>query len=325
MIQRKPDFITRPGFPQKSKKLYEVVQEELRLRNYSQKTIKAYVSCLRQFVRYFQPRHPRALNDEDVRRYLLYLLEEKKQTAGTVNQVLSAIRFLYVELYRRPLAMRDLPRPRKDRKLPDVLNSEEVLRIFGRISNLKHRTMVMLAYGTGVRVAELVRLRIEDIDVRRRLIHVRKGKRSKDRYTILPDALLPILHKYWTNFELGNTGWLFPGKEPGSHLSERSIQAVIRRVVDAAAVSKKVSMHTFRHTFATELLEQGTDIRYIQELLGHESSRTTEIYTHVSSKKLSKIKSPFDHLRDSLELEGEETSLIMLEKRLDRSEKTDNE
>jgi len=320
MIQGTGGFHAQNVVVRRSKKFFEVVREELRLRNYSQKTAKAYLSCLRQFVRYFQPRHPRALNDEEIRRYLLYLLEAKKQTAGTVNQVLSAIRFLYIELYKRPFTVRDLPRPRRDRKLPDVLNSEEVLRIFGTISNLKHRTMIMLAYATGVRVAELVRIRIEDIDVQRGLIHVRRGKRSKDRYTILPSSLLPVLHRYWTVYELGNAGWLFPGKEPGSHLSERSIQAVIKRVVNAAAVSKKVSMHTFRHTFATELLEQGTDIRYIQELLGHESSRTTEIYTHVSSKKLSKIKSPFDRLRDDIGLEAEKTPL-MLEKK-DRPQNT---
>lgn len=303
MIQGASLSISQRAFQQKSKKLFDVVREELRLRNYSHKTAKAYLSCLRKFVEFFRPQHPRELTDEDIRRYLLHLLEHKRQTAGTVNQVYNALRFLYVELYHRPLVMERLPRPQKERKLPDVLNENEALRIFRTISNLKHRTMIMMAYATGVRVAELVRIRIEDLDAERGLIHVRKGKRAKDRYTLLPESLLPILHRYWSKYDLGTSGWLFPGRRPGSHLSERSIQAVIRRVVDAAAISKGVSMHTFRHTFATELLEQGTDIRYIQELLGHESSRTTEIYTHVSAKGLSKIRSPLDHIRDQAELE----------------------
>lgn len=304
--------------------LLGVLTRDLRLRNYSPKTIKAYRSCIRSFIRYFAPRHPRNLKSEDIRDYLIHLLQNEKRAAGTVNQVYNAIRFLYVELYGRSVVIEKLPRPQKERKLPDVLNEDEVLRIFRTTSNLKHRTMMMMAYATGVRVAELVRIRIEDLDVKRGLIHIRSGKRSKDRYTILPESLMPVLHKYWNRYELGTSGWLFPGREPGSHLSERSIQAVARQVIDAAAVLKPASMHTFRHTFATHLLEQGTDIRYIQELLGHESTRTTEIYTHVSAKNLSKIKSPFDSMRDKGELEagkapprqlegGEESSDIVID------------
>ncbi len=268
----------------------------MRLRNYSHKTIKSYLSCLRAFVYYFAPKHPRVVTNEEIKLYLLYLLEQKQFAASTVNQVFNALRFLYVDLYRMPFVIGSLPRPQKDRKLPDVLTEGEVSRIFRSVKNLKHRTMLMLAYASGLRVSELVKVRIEDIDGTRRLIHIRGAKGKKDRYTILSESLITTLHLYWKEYSLGIKGYLFPGITPGDHLSVRSIQAVFGRAVKDAGVTKPVSMHTLRHSFATHLLEHGTDLRYIQELLGHQSSKTTEIYTHVSTKSIGKIKSPFDYL-----------------------------
>jgi len=233
---------------------------------------------LRSFVAYEKPKHPREVTTDELKQYLLYLIEEKKIAASTVNQVFNALRFLYVDLYEKPFVIGKLPRPQKERKLPDVLNEEEVMRIFGAVTNLKHRTMLMLAYASGLRVSELVRLRIEDIDGTRNLIHIRDAKGKKDRYTVFPQSLLAQLITYWKTYKLGTRGWLFPGEKVDKHLAARSIQAVLTRAIRASGITKPVSMHSLRHSFATHLLEHGTDLRYIQALLGHQSVRTTEVY-----------------------------------------------
>ncbi|MBI3005655.1 MAG: tyrosine-type recombinase/integrase [Ignavibacteriales bacterium] len=276
--------------------LFETVRKEMQLRNYSSKTIKAYESNIRNFVRYFHPRHPRELGRDDIKDYLIHLLTEKKYPGSTVNQIYNALRLLYVDLYGKPLIIHNLPRPQKERKLPDVLGEEEIKQLFGVVRNVKHRVMLMLAYSCGLRVSELVRVRIEDIDSRRGLIHVRGAKGKKDRFTMLPESMKPVLHHYWLLYRLGVTGWLFRGAKLDSHLSIRSIQEVFEEAVERAGITKPVSMHTLRHSFATHMLEHGTDLRYIQELLGHQSPKTTQIYTHVSSESLGKLKSPMDFL-----------------------------
>lgn len=213
----------------------------------------------------------------------------------------NALRFLYVELYKKPFVISSLPRPQREKKLPDVLNENEVRQLFLSVDNLKHRTMLMLAYASGLRVSELVRIRIEDIDGQRGLIHIRDAKGKRDRYTVLPESLRGQLLAYWKEYRLERKGWLFPGQTLDHHLSERSIQAVLARALKKAGIEKPVSMHTLRHSFATHLLEHGVDLRYIQELLGHQSVRTTEIYTHVSNRVLGKIRSPLDFLGENNE------------------------
>ena len=294
----KQSIKSSPGF-------FETVRQEMRLRNYSHKTIKSYLSCLRIFTKYISPKHPRDVDSTDIQEFLLYLLEEKDFSASSVNQVFNALRFLYVELYKKPFVIKELPRPQKDSKLPDVLNEDEVLRIFNSVTNLKHKTMLMLAYASGLRVGELVRLKIEDIDGNRGLIHIRSAKGNKDRFTIFPATMRDQLITYWKTYKLGFSGWLFPGNEPQKHLSERSIQAVLQRAVRLNNINKNVSMHTLRHSFATHLLEHGTDLKFIQELLGHKNVKTTEIYTHVSNKVLGKIQSPIDYLLSKNEIKSE--------------------
>ena len=292
--------------------LFETVRREMRLRNYSHKTAKAYLSCLRSFVKHFQPRHPRDLGEEDIRNYLLHLLG-KRRSSGTVNQVFNALRFLYVDLYTKPFVIGSLPRPRVEKKLPDVLNEAEMLRLFASVGNLKHRTILMLTYASGLRVGEVVRLRIEDIDGERGLIHIRGAKGGKDRFTVFPESLRGQLVTYWKQYGLGRCGWLFPGQTKDRHLSERSIQAVIKRAVENAQIGKHVAMHTVRHSFATHLLDHGTDLRYIQELLGHHSVKTTEIYTHVSTREIGKIQSPLDMLGNNNEHSSETKRLKFLD------------
>jgi len=276
--------------------LFEIVRREMRLRNYSHKTIKAYVSCIRGFVNYLHPMHPRYAVERDIRKYFLDLIDNRCRASGTVNQVFNALRFLYVELYETPFVMKGLPRPRRERTLPDILSEVEVSRLFQCVGNLKHRTMLMLAYASGLRVSELVKLRAEDIDGDRGVIHIREAKGKKDRFTILPDSLRAQLIAYWRTQHLSSAGWLFPGQYPWHHLSVRSIQAVFQRAVHTAGIMKPVSIHSLRHSFATHLLEHGTDLRHIQALLGHKSVQTTEIYTHVSTRTIGKIRSPLDYL-----------------------------
>jgi site-specific recombinase XerD len=274
--------------------LLETVRRELRLRNYSPKTIKAYSSCLRSFVRHFARRHPRELSEQDIRGYLLHLLEAESLSPATVNQVFNALRFLYVELYRRPFMVGSIPRPEKEKRLPVVLSQEEVKGIFDAVRNPKHRLVLMVTYSAGLRVGEAVKLRPEDIDSTRNLIHVRGGKGKKDRYTILSPVIIEELRAYWKCYRPG--GWLFEGQKAGRHYTVRSAESVFDSAVEKAGIRKSVSIHSLRHAFATHLLEAGVDLRYIQELLGHSSSKTTEIYTHVSRKNIGCIRSPIDQI-----------------------------
>ena len=291
---------------------YETVRRELRLRNYSHKTIKSYLSCLRSFVSHIHPRHPREMTEQEIKSYLLHLIEERKFAAGTVNQVFNALRLLYVDLYKKPFVIGSLPRPQKEKKLPDVLNESEIRKLFAGVENLKHKTILMLAYASGLRVSEVVRLQIQDFDGERGLIHIRQAKGKQDRFTVLPESLRGQLYAYWKQYGLGKSGWLFPSEMRNQHISERSIQSVIQRAVKKVGIQKHVSMHTLRHSFATHLLEHGTDLRYIQELLGHQSIKTTEIYTHVSARKIGKIRSPLDFLENKNEhpMDGKDPKLL---------------
>ena len=271
---------------------YETVRRELRLRNYSHKTIKSYISCLHSFTRYIKPQHPRQIEETDIRRYLLYLLEEKEFSAATVNQVFNALRFLYVELYKMPFTIGSLPRPKKEKQLPVVLSQEEVVRVLDAVDNMKHKTILMLIYSAGLRVGEAVRLKIEDIDSERKLIYLKSAKGKKDRYTLLSNVALENLREYFKAYR--PIEYLFEGAPGRKHIAERSVQEVFKRATGMAGIRKHVTVHSLRHSFATHLLEAGTDLRYIQEVLGHASSKTTEIYTHVSKQKLGKIINPLD-------------------------------
>jgi len=291
--------------------LLGMLTSEMQLRNYSSRTIKAYKSCIRRFIHHIDPIHPRDADSNKIKEYLLYLLTDRGSPASTVNQVFNALRFLYVDLYKKPFLIGTLPRPQREKKLPDILNENEIKQIFQNVENIKHKVMLMLAYASGLRVGELVRVRIEDIDGQRGLIHIRDAKGKKDRFTLLPESLRSVLLSYWKQYGLGMKGWLFPGQPPHQHLAERSIQNVLKRSIKLSGITKPVSMHTLRHSFATHLLEHGTDLRYIQTLLGHQSIRTTEIYTHVSNKQIGKIRSPLDFL-----VENNENTLCNKENKL---------
>lgn len=193
-----------------------------------------------------------------------------------------------------PFVIGAIPRPRKERKLPDVLTQDEVKRLFSGVTNPKHRMVLMVIYSAGLRIGEAARLRLEDMDPARKMIHIRGGKGKKDRFTMLSEKVMNELTGYLAVFK--PTKYLFEGEREGKPYSPSSIQQVFRKAIENASITKPATVHTLRHSFATHLLEQGVDLRYIQELLGHASSKTTEIYTHVSAKNIAAIRSPLDNL-----------------------------
>jgi site-specific recombinase XerD len=266
--------------------------QELRLRNYSRRTQRAYVGHATRFLSQLQ-KEADQLEPGDARAYLLSLLDRGVSRAYQ-DQAVSAIRFLVREVLKRNELDADVPRPRAERKLPTVLNVVETREFLRAVANPKHRALLMLIYSAGLRVGEVVRLRPEDLDLGRHLVHVRGGKGRKDRYTLLSDVAVSAIAEYRAIYP--TKIWLFPGGRPDRPIATRSVQKIVETVRRAAGIEKRLTPHTLRHTFATHLLESGTDIRYIQELLGHSSTRTTEIYTHVTERTLGRIRSPLDDL-----------------------------
>ena len=267
--------------------------ETLELRGSSPKTIRIYVDCVARFARYFG-QSPEHLGTEDVRKYLLYLVHERKVAWGTYKQALAALRFLYRWVLNRGEVVQDIRAPRPERRLPVVLSFAEVHRFFAGITSFKHRTLLMFAYAAGLRVAEASRVRVTDIDSERMVIRVVQGKRKKDRYTVLSPLLLQMLRHYW--WAARPKDYLFPGRGRTGHVTNSTVQSACIEARAAAGLAKEVTPHTLRHSFATHLLEAGTDLRVIQELLGHASLRTTAVYTHVSKALIGKTKSPLELL-----------------------------
>ncbi|MCT4618340.1 MAG: tyrosine-type recombinase/integrase [Marinisporobacter sp.] len=267
--------------------------QQLVLKGFSTKTIKAYIGHTRRFYK-FCNKSIESFTKEDVEKYMYALLYEDNTSHAYVNQALSAIKFLYKYILHKGNILYEIPRPKKEKKLPNILSETEVIGILNSVKNKKHKAILFVIYSEGLRLGEIIRLKVEDIDSNRMLIHIKQGKGRKDRYTILSDNALEILREYAKEYKPKE--WLFPGAKKGEHLHERSVQKVFKRACENANIKKDVSVHTLRHSFATHLLEGGTDLRYIQELLGHKSSKTTEVYTHVSKKNLSKIESPLDRI-----------------------------
>ena len=265
----------------------------MKLKDYSPRTVKTYTSMLRLFMNFYKTRALDDLTDEDIREYLLFLVDTKKVSQSYQNQAINAIKFYYEKVLGRPTQTYYLQRPKREKKLPSVMSEEEVVRLLKQIKNLKHKTALSVIYSAGLRVDELVNLKIADIDSSRFQIRVNKAKGKKDRVTLLSSNILKLLREYVKEYKPKE--WLFEGQYKGQY-STGSVEAVFRKAKKAAGIKKKVSVHTLRHSFATHLLERGTDLRYIQELLGHQSSRTTEIYTHITEKGFKKIISPFDNL-----------------------------
>jgi site-specific recombinase XerD len=271
---------------------FEDLRRELLSRRYSYKTVKGYLFYNRDFLN-FIGKKPTDINDNDIKNYLYHLAETKQAATSTLNQAINALKFYYGSMLKKKF-LYEIKRPRKDRKLPVVLSREEVAGVISSPENIKHKVILMLIYSGGLRVGELVRLRPEDIDNERKLIFIKGAKGRKDRYTMLSESAYKTLSRYVEQYKPQN--WLFPGPDKERHITVRTAQRIFEMACEKAGIKKEVTIHGLRHSFATHLLENGIDLRYIQEILGHKSSKTTEIYTHVSNKDLMKIKNPLDQI-----------------------------
>jgi site-specific recombinase XerD len=274
----------------------EKLATELHAGKYSRKTIQAYLHYNKAFCRTLR-RRPEDVRPGDIKTYLAYLDKTLDLSASSINLALSALKFFYTRVLKRDVAQ-EQHRPRQDKRLPVVLSKAEVEHILSVEKNPKHRLLLMLAYSSGLRVSEVVALKKEDIDFARRAVLIRLGKGRKDRYTLLSERAALFIKDYCALYSINS--WLFPGHTPHRPLSIRSAQNIFEKALRNAGIHKIVSIHNLRHTFATHLLESGTDIKYIQALMGHISLRTTERYTHVARRHVLRIQSPLDTAFDDL-------------------------
>lgn len=269
--------------------IFQLYERELKLRNYSPKTIKTYSSLLGRFIRHFHPLDPRNISPSLIKEYLYLLLAKEQVSSATVDQTINALRFLYVDLYKAKFNFGEIARPRSEKRLPVVLSRDEVLQLLDVVINPTHLLMLQLIYSSGLRVSEIVNLRVRDIQLYNLTLFVRGGKGHKDRITIFSEKIKAQLTRQMTG-KLP-VDFLFITQRGGKYTT-RAVQKVLEQAVLKANLQKTVSCHTLRHCFATHLLEAGTDIRYIQNLLGHASIVTTNIYTKVRNPHLFQIKSP---------------------------------
>ena len=268
--------------------MIDKLQTELRIRGYSKKTIEAYSFHIKQFLRFIRKK-PDILEEGDIKQYIGYLYD-KEQRPKSINLALSSLRFYYTSILKKPLAG-DLKNIKVPKKIPVYLSYAEVQKLIEQTSFEKHKLLIKLMYSSGLRVSEAVSLKIEDINFEEKIIKVAGGKGDKQRVTIVSDKLLDEIGNYLGGRE---NGYLFEGIDGEGHLSIRMAQKMIKEAAKKAGIQKRVTPHVLRHSFATSLLNKGVDIRFIQELLGHENLQTTQIYTHVSVERLKKLPNPLD-------------------------------
>lgn len=271
----------------------DALEQELRLQGYSERTVEAYTYCVHQQVK-FCGRSPEEEDAEGVRRYLLHIAS-KPVSWSFFNQSVCALRFFYGKVLRREWGVARVPFHRRGVRLPEILGEQEVARVLDACEKLRDRALLECVYGCGLRLGEVRHLKVSDIDSGRMVLRVEQGKGSKDRYVTLPQTLLGTLRSYW--LESKPQHWLFPGQEPGQPLSDKTVQQTLRKALRAAGVTKRVSVHSLRHSFASHLLEAGTNVRAIQVQLGHRSLSTTQLYTHLAANYLQQTTSPLDRLR----------------------------
>ncbi|MDP2684306.1 MAG: tyrosine-type recombinase/integrase [bacterium] len=266
------------------------LENTLKLRYFSPKTIKSYLYYNRELLK-FIGKGPREITNADIKKYLGHLVN-RGVSASTLNIAMNALKIYYRDMMKRRFFV-DIRPVKQDKKLPTVLSKEEVGKIISAVGNFKHRLILEFLYATGVRVSELVNMKVGDLDLDRKLCYIRQGKGRKDRVTVISETLVKKLPAVMENKKLEE--YLFT-TVANSQYNIRTIQKIVSQSAQKAGIRKHVSAHAFRHSFATHLLEAGTDIRYIQKLLGHKRLETTQIYTQVSMQKLESIKSPLDSL-----------------------------
>lgn len=273
---------------------YRLCPEEylikLELKRYANSTVKTYVTYFEMFINYYKDRALKTLDESDIRAFLQFLIH-KGVSNSYLNQVINSIKFYYEVVLGMPNRFYEIERPRKEHKLPKVISKEEVIAIIEHTNNLKHRCIVQLLYGSGLRRSELLNLKLNDIDSKRMLIRVEVAKGNKDRLTLLSKNALKDLRMYFKEWKPKE--FLFEGRKGGKYSPESVVQ-IVKQAANKAGIKQNVSPHTLRHSFATHLLESNVDLRQIQVLLGHGSSKTTEIYTHVATNTFKTIKNPLD-------------------------------
>lgn len=263
-------------------------------KRYSSSSIKSYIDAANTFLAYTFPKPIEELSNNDIIDFVNGYIIKRNLSYAYQNQVINAIKLLFREVFDSEIDIDKLERPRREHKLPNVLSKQEIKLILGSIANNKHKAILSLIYACGLRRSELLNLRPKDIDSNRNLLIIRKSKGKKDRIIPLSTRTIEMLREYY--IEHKPKLWLFEGQQPGEQYSATSLQKILKQAVQKSKINKPVTLHWLRHSYATHLLEAGVDLRFIQEILGHNSSRTTEIYTHVSTKNLQNIKSPFDDL-----------------------------
>jgi site-specific recombinase XerD len=267
--------------------------QHMRLKRYSQNTQKTYASVLGKFITYFKATPFQSVTDQQIRNYMIHLVEQQQCSDAYQRQSINALKLFYKAVYARDLSDLAVTAPRRQKKLPVVMSEEEVVQLLSQVINLKHKAMLYCIYSAGLRRNELIELKITDIDSQRDCIMVRGAKGNKDRVTLLSGKCLKILREYYRQYRPKE--YLFEGAKEGKY-SATSLRKIFDRALISSGIQKKATLHTLRHSFATHLLERGTDLRYIQALLGHSNSKTTEIYTHVTTKGLAGIRSPLDEI-----------------------------
>jgi integrase/recombinase XerD len=274
--------------------LRKLMLEELQRRDYAQSTVDAYISAMQEFAKYFN-RPPDQLGPEHIRQFQLHLIRDRKLAANTVKQRMAAVQFFFIRTLKRPWPRQEFSYPKIPVRLPTILSQEEVTRLIDSAANLSHRAMLMTLYSTGLRRSELVRLKVEDIDSQRMTIHIRQGKRKKDRVVPLSPKLLETLREYWRKAKPQT--YLFPGQSGDDvPLTTKAVWHACRGAVRRAGIQKRISPHSLRHSYATHLLESGADLHTIQLLLGHADIKDTTVYLHLSQRHLHAATNPLDTL-----------------------------
>jgi len=272
------------------------MRQRLRLRAYSESTIRTYMNEMTQLLRTLGNIPADQLTPEHLKRYLGFCFDKLKLKENTLHSRMNALKFYYEQVLGRQKFFWEIPRPKKPFQLPRVFNERELQRMFAAATNLKHKALLFTAYSAGLRVSEVVNLKLTDIDSERMQIRIENSKGKKDRYVGLSSLLLDVLRAYMKKSKPRPLKYLFEGEKPGTAYSSRSAQLVFHHARVKAGIRKEVSFHALRHSFATHLLEKGVDIRYIKDLLGHFSIKTTERYLHVRREDLITIVNPLDEL-----------------------------
>lgn len=292
-VELKPVNLLQELSEEGEKKLEEF-KKWLRSKRYSDNTIKTYADALKTFLRFYANKAIAEINNNDVIKFNNDYILANKLSASFQNQIVNAVKLFFKKIELKNLDPELLHRPKRAKTLPNVLSKEEVKLILNAHNNIKHKAMLSLIYSCGLRCGELLKLKQEHVDSKRGVLIIKQSKGRKDRIAPLSHKVIELLRDYYKACKPQT--YLFEGQNKGEPYDERSLQNVLKQSLEKVNISKPVSLHWLRHSYATHLLENGTDLRYIQEILGHSSSKTTEIYTHVSTKNIQKIVSPFDYL-----------------------------